>query len=370
MRNSAINLLLALLMLSVSSTALATIYKYQDAQGRWHFSDKPITAQQLEASNAKTATAATASPESSSSDYTDLASALETRFRPRTPVEAVTLAVVSIETPLSVGSGFFISESGFILTNKHVVRPAEGESWQRTRDKLDNTRQKLQENQRWLVREKVRLEHLGAELQRYQQQIERADKDGLKNAAAADYQILLERYRRWKQQYDEVESNYRSGLRRVQQADAEFRLKSSASQVKRRFKIVLKDDRVLTAELVALSQDLDLALLKLDGYRTPILEGHRGAPISQGSTVYAVGSPLGLRDYVTSGIITRLQQDSIITDTQILPGNSGGPLVTADGKVLGINTLKLANKSVSSEGFGIAIPLAQALAAFARQLER
>ncbi len=84
-----------------------------------------------------------------------------------------------------------------------------------------------------------------------------------------------------------------------------------------------------------------------------------------------MGSPLGLKDIVTSGIIIRTRSDQIVTDTQILPGNSGGPLTNEEGDVLGVNTQKLSStQSVGSEGFGIVIPVKFIRQEFAAYLEK
>ena len=85
--------------------------------------------------------------------------------------------------------------------------------------------------------------------------------------------------------------------------------------------------------------------------------------------VFAVGSPLGLADNMTAGVVTRVRGDHIMTDAKILPGNSGGPLITETGKVIGINTLKLA-RNANAEGFGLAIPVGVASAQFPQMDER
>ncbi len=357
-------------LLLVSGHAVAQIYKYQDDRGKWHFSDRPITEQQAREkyqSSRRNLVAAPVQPARPADAGKNLQAMLESKYHPGNPIEKVTLAVVSIETPLGVGSGFFISEDGYILTNKHVVKPTGSARWQKTRKKLETASQQLKENQKWLRNERNRLDQLDRELKAYKQHIKEETSESLKRLAQSDYNVLIERYRQWQLEYDKVRQQYRKDRSRYDSEYSDFRIKSNSAKMAHSFKVVLKDDTELRAQLVALSKDEDLALLKVNGYRTPSLSEHRQR-ISQGTGVYAVGSPLGLRDYVTSGIVTRIGDNSIVTDAQILPGNSGGPLVTAAGEVLGINTLKLSNKSVSSEGFGIAIPLAKARAAFRSQL--
>ena len=144
---------------------------------------------------------------------------------------------------------------------------------------------------------------------------------------------------------------------------SEFNRRGAATTVATNFTVILKDDTELTARLVALSDRADLALLKVDGYTTPRLLTASRSEVSQGMSVFAVGSPLGIADSMTAGVVTRVRRDHIVTDAKILPGNSGGPLITEQGKVIGINTLKVA-QSVEAEGFGVAIPVGMALKEF------
>ncbi len=127
------------------------------------------------------------------------------------------------------------------------------------------------------------------------------------------------------------------------------------------FKIILKDNSEFDADLIATGQDIDLALLKLYGYKTPYLKPGNGyAP--QGQTVYAIGSPAGLKDSVSSGVISGTEGYFLKTDAKIYPGNSGGPLVDQNGKVLGVNTLKAITHKF--EGLGFAIRMSAAIREF------
>lgn len=120
------------------------------------------------------------------------------------------------------------------------------------------------------------------------------------------------------------------------------------------------------ANLISLSKKHDLALLKVEHHRTEFLQA--GETPQQGQSVYAIGSPLGIRDIITSGILSRVEDDVLITDSQLLPGNSGGPLINAAGQVLGINTAKAA-KSAHNDGLGLAIPYDLAMEEFSRKLK-
>ena len=122
-------------------------------------------------------------------------------------------------------------------------------------------------------------------------------------------------------------------------------------------------EHVLDAKLIGIHKDSDLALLKIDQKNLPTLELGSARRIHQGQLVFAIGSPEGLQNSVTMGVVSSVgrQPDPdramvyIQTDAPINPGNSGGPLIDMDGYVLGINTLIL-SEGGGSEGLGFAIP--------------
>jgi S1-C subfamily serine protease len=82
--------------------------------------------------------------------------------------------------------------------------------------------------------------------------------------------------------------------------------------------------------------------------------------------VFAIGNSLGMQDTVTSGVVTRITPDYLLTDAQILPGNSGGPLIRESGEVIGINVSRKVPTGTSkyAVGFSKVIPIAQAIRAF------
>jgi serine protease Do len=115
--------------------------------------------------------------------------------------------------------------------------------------------------------------------------------------------------------------------------------------------------------LIVADRDTDLALLKIDATDLPTLELSDSNNLKQGQLVLAFGSPLGLDNSVSMGVISsagrQLDPDSptiyVQTDAAINPGNSGGPLVDTSGRVVGINTLIL-TQSGGNEGIGLTIP--------------
>jgi serine protease Do len=110
-------------------------------------------------------------------------------------------------------------------------------------------------------------------------------------------------------------------------------------------------------------RDTDLAFLKVDAAGLPALELSDSSDLKQGQVVLAFGSPLGLDNSVSMGVVSsvarQLDPDSptiyVQTDAAINPGNSGGPLVDTRGHVVGVSTLIL-TQSGGNEGIGLAIP--------------
>jgi serine protease Do len=121
--------------------------------------------------------------------------------------------------------------------------------------------------------------------------------------------------------------------------------------------------RTLRAEVVGLDLETDVALLRVAEKGLPALEMADSDRVEQGQLVFAFGSPLGLDNSVTMGVVSsparQLRPDDpmiyIQTDAPINPGNSGGPLVDTEGRVIGINTMIL-SQSGGNEGIGFAVP--------------
>ena len=120
---------------------------------------------------------------------------------------------------------------------------------------------------------------------------------------------------------------------------------------------------IVKAVLVGLDSETDLAVLKIPRTGLPYLKLADSDDLRQGQLVFAFGSPLGLQNSVTMGVVSsvarQLSADDpmiyIQTDAAINPGNSGGPLVNGEGYVVGINTL-IFSQSGGSEGLGFAAP--------------
>src|SRR6266446_2626293 len=121
--------------------------------------------------------------------------------------------------------------------------------------------------------------------------------------------------------------------------------------------------RILEARLLGVHKETDLALLKIDEKDLPTLPLLSQQRAHVGQLVFAIGSPEGLQNSVTMGVVSAMYRQPdpakamsyIQTDAPINPGNSGGPLIDMNGSVVGINTFILSSGG-GSEGLGFAIP--------------
>lgn len=132
--------------------------------------------------------------------------------------------------------------------------------------------------------------------------------------------------------------------------------------------VTLNDNRKFAAEVIGRDEKVDLAVIKIEASGLPILEVADADQVEVGEWVLAVGNPLDLTSTVTAGIISakgrslelipgRDAIESFLqTDAAVNPGNSGGALVDANGRLLGINTA-IATRTGMFQGYSFAIPV-------------
>ena len=160
-----------------------------------------------------------------------------------------------------------------------------------------------------------------------------------------------------------------SGAQRIQvvipSADADGSLRTALSA----------KTQMVSARVVGITSEIDLAVLKVEA-KLPALTLATYTKVRQGELVFAFGSPGGLRNTITRGIISNVARQTdpdspliyIQTDAAINPGNSGGPLVNVNGEVVGVNTF-IFSQSGGSEGLNFAVPCATARTVF-KQLKQ
>ncbi len=130
--------------------------------------------------------------------------------------------------------------------------------------------------------------------------------------------------------------------------------------------VVLNDGRQTIAKVIGTDPETDLAVLKIELDRLPVMVLGNADSVQVGDQVLAIGNPFGVGQTVTSGIVSALGRNQlgintfenfIQTDAAINPGNSGGALVDVNGNLAGINTA-IYSRSGGNMGIGFAIPVA------------
>ncbi|MEN9373221.1 MAG: hypothetical protein RIR79_773 [Pseudomonadota bacterium] len=132
--------------------------------------------------------------------------------------------------------------------------------------------------------------------------------------------------------------------------------------------VALNDGRYTLAKVIGSDPETDLAILKIELDKLPVILLGNSDTIQVGDQVLAIGNPFGVGQTVTSGIVSALGRNQlgintfenfIQTDAAINPGNSGGALVDTEGNLLGINTA-IFSQSGGSMGIGFAVPVSTA----------
>ena len=130
--------------------------------------------------------------------------------------------------------------------------------------------------------------------------------------------------------------------------------------------VALSDNREFKAQVIGSDARTDVALLKIDATNLPFLRMADSNKLKVGEWVVAAGSPFGLKNTITAGVVSAINRDTgdylsfIQTDAAVNPGNSGGPLVNMSGEVVGINS-QILTPSGAFSGIALAIPINDAL---------
>ena len=129
--------------------------------------------------------------------------------------------------------------------------------------------------------------------------------------------------------------------------------------------VTLTDNREYKAKIIGADKRSDVAVVKIEATGLPAVKIGDVSRLKVGEWVMAIGSPFGLENTVTAGIVSAKQRDTgdylpfIQTDVAINPGNSGGPLINMRGEVVGINS-QIYSRSGGFQGISFAIPIDEA----------
>jgi S1-C subfamily serine protease len=298
------------------------------------------------------------------SEEKNLSAKLTNNLSPQTPLERACMCTLALKTAAGHGSGFFVSDDGFIITNKHVVRG------DKQRDK--DSRNKFERRLRELKRIKRNLDARSNEITVYKKALQEEWANYKKAQKYVRTKSEKEDLRQWEKQLLEVQTiileeqreltsdlkEYWQEKKAIDSLFKEFTEGREQLAGQSYFEIILADETKMYARLYDLSDKHDLAILKVSGYRTPYLRAVQMDELSQGQNVYAVGSPinLDLKNTITSGVLSGFRENFIQTNAEVFPGNSGGPLINENGEVIGVNTKKLI-MGENFGGLGFAIPI-------------
>lgn len=266
-----------------------------------------------------------------------LAKRLEAKYPPKNAIEKARNATVFIQTSWgTLGSGFIINDECAVITNRHVA-----DSNAEVNEIVNSA-----EFQSIVEQERSRLESkLGKLNDDYEAKVKKYGEKNIKSIKAKDQIVLLEQ-----EIYKLTEDNL---------SEVSYRSNSNSALT-----VSLVDGSDYQVLAVDLSDNYDLAMFHLPDEGCPYIQIGDESQLQQGSQLFTIGSPSGLTYTVTSGVFSGYRREYgyqyLQTDAPINPGNSGGPLVTQNGKVVGINTAIL----TGAEGIGFSLPIRYALSEF------
>jgi serine protease Do len=330
-----------------SAAAEAEVYIYKDKSGNMVITDTPPgNVENVEVMETRDKRS------SKSSGFRDIEKDLTEKYRPKSEIEKASLSTVTIKTSIGQGSGFFINEDGYILTNKHVLRLDETQM-KKAEEYIAQVDSGIEDAEATLAENEKRLRRMKSDLDDYKASLDRMTDPNAQVIAMQNYRNQSAQYDFYETQLRKQKNEFEEKKSKYQQDKRGFMKTARAAEYDRQFVILLKDKTELSANLVAVSNNHDLALLRIERCRSPYLQSGATNQLIQGMRVFAIGSPLGFGDSVSSGVLSGHDADYIRTDARIYPGNSGGPLTTA-----------MVLRPDKFGGLGAAIPVTKAFQEF------
>jgi serine protease Do len=247
-------------------------------------------------------------------------------------VEAARRATVFIRTAWGLGSGFIIDADCHVVTNRHVVETDAA----RVTANVDHN----PEIQTRIATTQQRLQNAIVAAQLHRRVLAGQPGNNLE---------LIELDARIHQMQQDLMSL-------PQQVDADVTKRVNDADHSG-FSVVLLDGTHYEGLHARLSEGADLAVFQLPANDCPFIVADRNAALRVSQRVYTIGNPSGLGYTVTTGVVSGMREldgrTYVQTDAPINPGNSGGPLITEQGRVIGINSLVMRGV----QGIGFAIPI-------------
>ncbi len=265
-------------------------------------------------------------------------SRLDRSHPPKNIIETARNATVFIQTEWGAsGAGFIVDSDCRVITNRHVV---DFNVSRRIEDAISSSLfiEILATRQNEL---RVRISYLV-----YEYRLNVAEY-GKNSPRSEELKVEIEEL---KSEFDDLPEIIRKEIeKKLMRENEKYRLSS--------IRVSLVDDSEYTVKQITISDKYDLATFRLSGVDCPFLTTEDPQYLAQGTSLFTIGNPSGLKYTVTSGIFSGFQSEDgetfLQTDAPINPGNSGGPLITEEGKVVGINTMVLRD----AQNIGFAIPV-------------
>jgi len=152
--------------------------------------------------------------------------------------------VVKIETSVGTGSGFFVTDTGYLITNRHVVRPSSSTQWKQGEEILDDRKAYL-DNFRAKIRDDAEsLKEMKAEIDEYKDYMA---SNKVSERDRNSYERYLSRYDRNREKHEENQRNYREKEKEYNSIKSEFGWNTSLSNFSKKFTIVLKNEKIYRA---------------------------------------------------------------------------------------------------------------------------
>lgn len=262
---------------------------------------------------------------------------IESSYPPKNEIERARNATVFIQTEWGAsGSGFIVDADCRVITNRHVIEFNE--------EKLRSDVTSSREVQGAYVEQK---RDLLVEIERLRFEFQKAQRSGV---SSADMLKLREELDLRRAEFDSLADTYRSEI--------DSKIRDEAWKFKyAHLKVSLVDGTEYSVANVTISERFDLAEFTLNENDCPFLVAGNLDDLAQGSPLFTIGNPSGLTYTVTSGVFSGFRKDDgrvfLQTDAPINAGNSGGPLIDPQGRVVGINTMVL--KDAQNIGFSIPV---------------